>query len=227
MELSTAPADAVAVVAARIGEAVAGLPDGDGVGVFGAVYLQVTDAMVDHLTVDGYFVSPPDVARLDALFADRFLGALGAAAPPACWRPLLDLRYHPGIRPVQFALAGMNSHIQHDLPLSVVDSCRSLGCPPQALQADFHRVNDLLAGVEDRVREELLALPPELDVADPLLHLLGSWSIDAARDAAWACAQMLWELRDRPEAYTAAADALDRTTGMTSRCLLTPLRGVR
>ncbi|WP_042375170.1 DUF5995 family protein [Streptacidiphilus neutrinimicus] len=227
MELSTAPADAVAVVAARLGDAVSGLPPGDGVGVFGGVYLQVTDAVVRRLGEDGYFGSPADVARLDTLFADRFLGALGADAPPACWRPLLDLRLHPGIRPVQFALAGMNSHIEHDLPLSVVDSCRSLDCPPQELEADFHRVNDLLAGVEEQVREELLALPPELDVADPLLHLLDSWSIDAARDAAWASARMLWELRGTPEAYAAAAGALDRSTGMMSRCLLTPLRDAR
>jgi hypothetical protein len=224
MELSTAPADAVAVVAARIGDAVAGLPAGDGVGVFGAVYLQVTDAMVQHLTMDGYFTSPPDVARLDALFADRFLGAIAGPAPAACWRPLLELRNHPGIRPIQFALAGMNSHIEHDLPLSVVDSCRSLGCSPHALETDFHRVNDLLADMEDQVRESLLTPPAELDVADPLLHLLGSWSIDAARDAAWASARMLWELRDRPDTYSAAAGALDRSTGMTSRCLLTPLR---
>lgn len=224
MELSTAPADAVAVVAARIGDAITGLPPSDGVGVFGAVYLQVTDAMVQHLTVDGYFTSPPDVARLDALFANRFLSAITATAPPACWRPLLELRRHPGIRPIQFALAGINSHVEHDLPLSVVDSCRSLDVPPQTLEADFHRVNDLLAGVEDHVRETLLNLPPELDIADPLLHLLGSWSIDAARDAAWASARMLWELRDRPDTYAAAGRALDRSTGMTSRCLLTPLR---
>lgn len=223
MELSTAPADAVTVVAARIGQAIGGLPPGDGVGVFGAVYLQVTLAVAEHLSVDGYFASPPDVARLDALFADRFLGALTAPAPPACWRPLLELRRHPGIRPLQFALAGINSHIEHDLPLSVVDSCRALDVPPHALEADFHRINDLLAGMEDRVREELLAQPVEWDVSDPLLHLLGSWSIDAARDAAWASALMLWELRDRPDACTAAAGALDRSTGMTSRCLLTPL----
>jgi hypothetical protein len=225
--LSTAPADAVAVVAARLGDAVAGLPPGDGVGVFGGIYLQVTDAVVRRLGEDGYFTSPADVARLDTLFADRFLGALSAPVPPACWRPLLDLRLHPGIRPVQFALAGMNSHIEHDLPLSVVDSCRSLDCPPQALEADFHRVNDLLADLEQRVREELLTLPAGWDVADPLLHLLDSWSIDAARDAAWASARMLWELRGKPDAYAAAAEALDRSTGMTSRCLLTPLHDTR
>ena len=223
MELSTAPADAVAVVSARLGDAVSGLPPGDGVGVFGGVYRQVTDAVAQRLGEDGWFGSPVDVARLDTLFADRFLAALDAPAPPACWRPLLELRLRPGIRPVQFALAGMNSHIEHDLPLSVVDCCRSLDCPPEALEADFHRVNDLLADLEAQVREELLTLPPEFDVADPLLHLLDAWSIDAARDAAWASARMLWDLRDRPATYAAAAAALDRSTGMTSRCLLTPL----
>jgi hypothetical protein len=194
--------------------------------VFGGVYLQVTDAIVQRLGEGGYFSSPADVARLDTLFADRFLGALRAPVAPACWRPLLDLRRHPAIRPIQFALAGMNSHIEHDLPLSVVDSCRSLDCPPEALEADFHRVNDMLADMEERVREELLTLPRELDVADPLLHLLDSWSIDAARDAAWASARMLWGLRGTPDAYAAAAGALDRSTGMMSRCLLTPLREV-
>ncbi|MEZ0070600.1 hypothetical protein ABIA32_006653 [Streptacidiphilus sp. MAP12-20] len=223
MELSTAPADAVAVLSARLRAVLAGLPTGDGVGVFGGVYLQVTEAVERYLGEDGYFRVPAEVARLSTLFADRFLGALAAPTPPACWRPLLALRRHPGILPVQFALSGMNSHIEHDLPLSVVDSCVSLGCAPEELAADFHRINDVLAAVEDRVREELAPLPQELDVADPLLHLLGSWSIDAARDAAWASARLLWELRDRPDAYDSAAAALDRSTGMVSRCLLTPL----
>ncbi|MEY9846939.1 hypothetical protein ABH940_004026 [Streptacidiphilus sp. BW17] len=228
VEPSTAPADAVTVVAARIGDATGGLPPGDGVGVFGEVYLQVTDAVTDRLGDEGWFRSPVDVARLSTLFADRFLGALAAdaSAPPACWRPLLDLRHHPDILPVQFALSGINSHIEHDLPLSVVETCASLECAPDDLAVDFHRINDVLAAVEDRIREELLPLPQELDVTDPLLHLLGSWSIDAARDAAWASARMLWELRDHPEAFAAAAAALDRSTGMVSRCLLTPLAGV-
>jgi hypothetical protein len=223
MEPRTAPGDAVAVLTARLAAAVRGLPPEDGVGVFGGMYLQVTEAVGRRLGEEGWFRGPAEVARLSTLFADRFLDALRAPLPPACWRPLLALRRHPDILPVQFALSGMNSHIEHDLPLAVVDSCVSLGCAPEALAPDFHRINDLLAAVEDRIREELAPLPQDLDVADPLLHLLGSWSIDAARDAAWVSARMLWDLRARPDAYAAAAAALDRSTGMVSRCLLTPL----
>jgi len=180
---------------------VAGLPPQDGVAVFGEVYLTVTEALRAHLAAGDVFRTPADTARLDVLFAGRFLDALrpGPEPAPACWRPLLRLRLHPGIRPVQFALAGMNAHIEHDLPLAVVDTCRQLGCAPAELSADFHRVNDVLAEVEQQVRERLLpslaGLERELDVGDPLLHLLSSWSIDRARD-----------------------------TGLVSRCLLTPLR---
>jgi hypothetical protein len=226
MELSTTPADTVAALSSRLRAAVAGLPPGDGVEVFGSVCLQVTEAIEGYLREDGFFHAPAEVARLNTLVVDRFLGALTAETSPACWRSLLGLRLHPGILPVQFALSGINSHIEHDLPLSVVDACTALGCAPEELAADFHRINDVLAAVEDRVREELVPLSQELDVADPLLHLLGSWSIDAARDAAWTSARMLWELRDHPESYEAAVAVLDRSTGMVSRCLLTPLGAV-
>ena len=36
-----------------------------------------------------------------------------------------------GIEPVQFALAGMNAHINHDLPLAVVSTCSALATAPE------------------------------------------------------------------------------------------------
>ncbi len=227
------PADPrdVGGVAARLRQLVAGLPPQDGVAVFGEVYLTVTEAVRARLAAGDVFRTPADTARLDVVFAGRFLDALrpGPAPAPACWRPLLRLRMHPGIRPVQFALSGMNAHIEHDLPLAVVDTCRQLGCGPAELSGDFHRVNDVLAQVEQRVRERLLpslaGLEQELDVGDPLLHLLSSWSVDRARDAAWAGALTLWELRDNPSVFATAAQALDDACGLVSRCLLTPLGG--
>jgi len=223
------PAVAVGGVADRLRQLLADLPPQDGVAVFGGVYLTVTEAVRARLAAGDMFRTPADTARLDVLFAGRFLDALrpAPAGAPACWRPLLRLRLHPGIRPVQFALSGMNAHIEHDLPLAVLDTCRRLGCPPAELAADFHRVNEVLAQVEARVRERLLpslaGLERELDVGDPLLHLVGCWSIDRARDAAWATALTLWELRDNPSVLAAATQALDDATGLVSRCLLTPL----
>lgn len=214
----------VGAVVARLRGLVTALPAQDGVAAFAAAYLTVTEALAAHLAAGGYFKNPDGVARLDVLFAGRFLDALTARRPPACWRPLLQLRLHPGVLPVQFALCGMNAHIEHDLPLAVVDACTLLGCSPDELSGDFHRVNDLLAQVEEEVRDRLMpVVDGELAVAEPLLHLLSAWSIERARGAAWASAATLWELRDRPDAYRVAAEALDDATGLVCRCLLTPL----
>jgi hypothetical protein len=221
----TQPVRAVTAVAERLRVLVDGLAPQDGVAVFGGVYLTATEAVAGGLASGALFRDPAATARLDMLFADRFFSAFGPGPAPACWRPLLELRLHPDIAPVQFALAGMNAHIEHDLPLSVVDTCELLRCSPDELSVDFHHVNDVLARVEEGVRERLMPSAEESGVADPLLHLLSSWSIDRAREAAWASAVTLWELRDRPHARAAAAAALGDGTGLVSRCLLTPVHG--
>ncbi len=215
-------------ILARMTALAPGFPPGDGVGVFHRMYLTVTELIHDRLA-GPYFADPAALAILDALFAGRYLAAVDAdaagAPPPACWRPLLELRHRPGIHPLQFALAGMNAHIEHDLPLAVLDAARRLGRDPVAFEADYHRINDLLAQVEAQVREELLPEPEPLQLADPLLHILGVWSIDRARDAAWASVLALRALRELPPAYAAVAAALDGSVGMVSRALLTPVGG--
>lgn len=165
MTTSTAPVTDVGGIVERLRTLVTGLPEQDGVAVFGEVYLTVTEAIAAHLAAGDVFADPAAVARLDVLFADRFLSAVDPATvrPPACWRPLVELRLHPGVLPVQFALCGMNAHIEHDLPLAVLDTCSVLGCSPDDLSADFHHVNDVLAQVEARVRERLMPAPEELD----------------------------------------------------------------
>ncbi|MDH6577775.1 DUF5995 family protein [Kitasatospora sp. MAP5-34] len=210
----------------RMREIEAGLPTADGVAVFNRMYLTVTELISDQLK-QTYFDDPVAMAELDALFAARYLDAVAGDAAgqrlPACWRPLFELRHHPGIHPLQFALAGMNAHIEYDLPVSVLDTCRATGQEPKDVEADYQRINDLLARVEARVREELLPEPEALRVADPLLHVVGVWSVDRAREAAWASIVGFWELRQVPMAYRAVLGALDGSVGMVSRALLTPL----
>ncbi|KJK58890.1 DUF5995 family protein [Saccharothrix sp. ST-888] len=212
----------------RMRELAATLPQGDGVEVFNGMYLTVTELVRERLAA-AYFDDPAGMARLDAVFAARYLSAVDTAdsggRTDACWRPLFELRGNPGIHPIQFAVAGMNTHIEHDLPLSVLDCCLALGLEPREAEADFHRVNDLLAQVEAQVREELLPAPEALRIADPLMHVVGVWSIDRARDAAWASVLGLWELRNAPHAYEAVTAALSGSVGMVSRALLTPLSG--
>ncbi|MEU1623306.1 DUF5995 family protein [Streptomyces sp. NPDC005722] len=216
----------VGQVVARMRALGTALPPRDGVAVFNRVYLSVTEELDGCLTGGG-FGDPVAAAVLAARFAERYLRAVDGAADrravPACWRPLLQLRGHRGIRPVQFALAGINAHVGHDLALAVVDTCTALECEPPSLERDFDRVGDLLTSVEERVREELMPGPDLLDLADPLTHLAGSWSLERARDAAWAASRVLWSLRGMPEVHEEFAEKLDTGVGLVGRFLLTPL----
>ncbi|MBQ0984127.1 hypothetical protein KBZ10_06230 [Streptomyces sp. F63] len=204
----------------------AALPRQDGVAVFNRVYLSVTGELERRIAA-GHFRDPALTAEFTARFARRYLAAVDADGAgrraPACWRPLFQHRRHPGVLPVQFALAGVNAHVGHDLALAVVDTCAARGCEPRALRSDYERVDDVLVELEERVREELMPGPDLLDVADPLTHLTGSWCLIRARDAAWAASRVLWELRGAEGLREEFRERLDTGTGMVGRFLLTPL----
>jgi hypothetical protein len=219
LEQFTTPVDHVV---SRMRALEAQLPPRDGLAVFNRVYLAVTEAFDRHLEA-GAFPDAEAAITLDVRFAELYLRVAEDDHAPACWRPLLQFRRHPGVRPLQFALAGINAHIGHDLALAVVDSCRTLGCEPADLEDEFERVGDLLVSLEERIREELMPGPDLLQIADPLTHLLGAWSMERARAATWSAARALWALRRLPELAEEFTDRLDAAVGFASRMLLTPL----
>ncbi|MFI6340352.1 DUF5995 family protein [Streptomyces sp. NPDC050535] len=219
LEHFTTPVD---TVVSRMRTLDATLPERDGIAVFNRVYLAVTEEVGRRLHA-GDFTDPGAAVTLDVRFAERYLRVAEEGCPPACWRPLLQFRRHPGVRPLQFALAGINAHIGHDLALAVVDACRTLGCEPAELEDEFDRVGDLLVSMEERIREELMPGPDLLQIADPLTHLLGAWSLDRARDATWSTARALWALRRLPDLAEEFTDRLDGAVGFAGRMLLTPM----
>ncbi|MFF1704470.1 DUF5995 family protein [Streptomyces sp. NPDC058252] len=212
----------VDTVVSRMRTLDATLLERDGVAVFNRVYLAVTEE-VDRCLDAGAFPDPEAAITLDVRFAERYLAVAEEGWGPACWRPLLQFRRHPGVRPLQFALAGINAHIGHDLALAVVDGCRTLRCEPADLEDEFDRVGDLLVSMEERIREDLMPGPDVLQIADPLTHLLGSWSLERARDATWSAARALWALRGLPDLAEEFAHRLDAAVGFAGRMLLTPL----
>ncbi|MEU7137280.1 DUF5995 family protein [Streptomyces sp. NPDC046261] len=213
-------------VLARMRGLDAALPPRDGVAVFNRVYLAVTEE-IGHRAAAGGFRDRHAAADLDVRFAKRYLHAVDQASMgrllPACWRPLFQLRGHPAVQPLQFALAGINAHIGHDLALALTETCRALDVEPRALEGDFHRIGSMLVAMEERIREELMPGPDLLDVADPLTHLVGSWTLEAARNAAWASFRALWAMRELPDLVEELTDRVDASVGMVGRCLLTPL----
>ncbi|MFF1838999.1 DUF5995 family protein [Streptomyces sp. NPDC058231] len=221
-----APPDVTTVIG-RMRDFRSSWPPPDGVAVFNRVYLTVTETIGRQIT-EGAFPDRAAASALDVRFAERYLAAVDAAEagrrPPDCWRPLFQYRHHPGVRPLQFALAGINAHVGHDLALAVVDTCHALRCAPPDLREEFDRVGDLLVLLEEQIREDLMPGPDLLEVADPLTHLLGSWSLERAREAAWSAARVLWRLRDLPLLAEEFRQRMDAGAGLVGRCLLTPCR---
>jgi hypothetical protein len=206
----------------------------DGVACFARLYREVTEGVGTELTRQG-FADSRFLETLDVHFADLFFSALETydrdpAVTPSAWVPLFAERSRRGIAPLQFALAGMNAHINRDLPVALMTTCRELGLElveGSRQHADFERVDALLAQVEARVKSQYVT--GWLAWVDRLVHrfrriddVVAMWDVGRARDAAWTNGQALWALRDEPPLANDYLLALDRMVGLASRGLLVP-----
>ena len=206
----------------------------DGVVCFARLYREVTEGVEERLN-GATFANSPFLAALDVRFAGLFFSAFDTytanpAHTPSAWRPLFHDRGRHGIAPLQFALAGMNAHINRDLPVALAETAHACGLELQLgsrEHADFVRINTLLSLVEARVKASFLT--GWASIADRLLHrvhriddVIAMWDIGQARDAAWTNGQALQQLRGQAELSAAFLATLDRMVGQASRGLLIP-----
>jgi hypothetical protein len=228
------PPSTVPEVIARLRALESSPSHSDGVACFARLYREVTEGVAAQLG-QHTFANHRFLERLDVCFAGLFFAALdeyerAPAGAPHAWLPLFAQRSRKGVAPLQFALAGMNAHINRDLPVALVTTCRELGIElrdgsPE--QADFVQVNALLASVEARVKRSYLT--GWLSVADRLLHridriddVVAMWDVERARAAAWTNGLALWKLRDDPDLSASFLLTLDRMVGLASRGLMIP-----
>jgi Family of unknown function (DUF5995) len=223
------PPTTVAEVVDRL-RALADASPTDGVSAFARLYLAVTEGVEANLA-SATFQDPAFLTRLDVEFASLFFTALDApAAAPRAWVPLFEARSNRRIAPLQFALAGINAHINRDLPVALVSTCTAMSIQLRVdspEHADFEAVNALLAQTLERVKAQFLT--GWVRTVDRLLHPFGRlddvvaiWDIRAARDAAWTNGEALWTLRGSPSLSDDFVRTLDRTVGLASRGLLVP-----
>jgi hypothetical protein len=224
--------DVVAIMTALDQE----LPEHDGVRRFNHLYLEVTRS-VDRAVTTETFRDRAFLEALDVTFANLYFDAVAAASldsarVPAAWRPLFDCRHRAGILPIQFALAGMNAHINRDLPRSIVLTYLSIGGAPvdrDARYEDFGKVNDLLEAVEAQIKADfstgLVALID--NAAGDTDDAVAMWKVRAAREAAWTNAEVLWTLRATPLLSDNFFSKLDRFTGFAGRGMLLPVAADR
>jgi hypothetical protein len=222
------PAATIEDVISRMQSITSDLPSGDGVACFNRMYLEVTEGVKQQIQ-QGSFGDPAFVSLLDVVFANFYFAAVDslsgpASAMPVAWQPLLSNRNTLEIEPIQFALAGMNAHINYDLPIAVVATCARLATAPDdgAHHADYQKVDALLQASEQSIRESFE--PPDVREVDQhvaaVANIIANWSITAARDVAWDTAMALWDIRDHQTATQLLTRALGRTVAMAGRGLL-------
>lgn len=202
--------------------------DGDGLKWFNWLYLQVTLAVKSRIDGGG-FADPVWLTELDVRFASLYLNALGSYLSgnktPDCWQTLFASRDQTRVARIQFALAGINAHITHDLPEAVVATSEASGIVPTHGTPEFQdytSLNSALEGIVESAKKTLRvrllgdALPPVSHLED----LIAGWGVSAARDAAWNNAELLWNLRQFPPLSSAFMNTLDGLTAVTNRALL-------
>lgn len=232
--IASLPVDPVATIQdaiARMRAIAEALPPTDGIACFNRMYLTVTEAVRTQVT-SGFFVDPVFMADLDVNFVNRYLAAISTyrATPdtaPRSWRVLFDNRADPGLAPIQFALAGMNAHINFDLAAALARTCADGTTAPDqgAHHADFDKLNRTLDMLDQRVRESfekgvLLDLDRQFAGLD---NIVDGFSITAAREAAWVNGEVLWRLRHEQPFARSFLTTLDRTTAFAGRALLVRL----
>ncbi|HXE65282.1 MAG TPA: DUF5995 family protein [Bryobacteraceae bacterium] len=205
--------------------------DGDGLKWFNWLYLQVTSA-VEACVAAGTFADPGWLSELDIQFGQLYFGALGAAltgAPcPGCWKALFDSRDNVRIARIQFALAGINAHINHDLAAAIVATCRVTNTVPHrgtAQYNDYTGLNATLDAIIEPAKHTLnvCLLGAPLPCVSHLSDLIAAWGTSEAREGAWKNAEVLWHLQGVPALASGFMDSLDGLATFAGSALLVPV----
>jgi hypothetical protein len=224
--ISRASVNTIADVIAVMQSIDALLPETDGLKWFNRMYLMVTKD-VDGNPPGGVWQNPAWLERLDVVFAGIYFSAvadsLAGRETPASWRALFEARFITGIDRIQFALAGMNAHINHDLALALLKADSDLNIDPAPdgpEHNDFESVNELLNNLMPSVLTMLAtdALGYIAQDTGKIGRILAYWNMCRARELAWDFANHLRALKGI--ARDTALNMQDALTGALGRAIL-------
>ena len=166
--------------------------------VFSYSYMRLTRALVAAVGRD-VFADPPWVARLAAIFAERYFQALEAfdqgERPVTPWHEVFEAICRQPTSVLEDLVFPMAAHIVHDLPLSLVE----MGLTDEdgtSHVRDFHLVNDVIEetieDVQEAVARRYEPLTGWLDqLGADLDEIATNYGVRVARGLAWYNASRL------------------------------------
>lgn len=200
--------------------------DGDGLKWFNWLYLSVTQAVENRVNAGG-FNDSDWLAELDVQFAALYFNALCAALTggpcPGSWQAMFSRRDQTGIARIQFALAGMNAHINHDLPFAIISTSKAKNTVPRhgtPQYNDYTALNTTLDGLISVAKKELNVrlLGDPLPAASHLENLIAAWNLAGFREGAWLHAESFWQ--DSAVAAKILEGSMEQITAFASEALM-------
>ena len=170
-------------------------------GYFAALYRKVTVRVRDSIA-EGFFDDGSRMERLDVIFANRYLDAYGrferGDEPSSAWRYAFDVADQRRPIVLQHLLLGMNAHINLDLGIAAAQAVPASALP--SLRDDFNRINVILGSLVGEIQRDLAEVWMTLRLFNRYLgsveKALINFSMEIARDEAWALAEQLAPLSE-------------------------------
>jgi hypothetical protein len=206
----------------------------DGVACFNHLYKEITKNVLRcvenvHLHEgDPHFRDLPFMACLDVSFANRYLAALGYGDSPPfqprCWQGLIDHRDMRDISPLIFAVAGVNAHVNFDLPFALITTCSIMGRELESgsNDSDYELINDIFAGHMQRLRrhfESRFVRGFDTAMVSKVENVLGDKVVVLARYLAWRSAKQMWPDRADEATMLRRAKSRDRMVAWSNQGL--------
>jgi hypothetical protein len=212
----------------------------DGVASFNYLYKRITEGVLAKLK-NGEFKNPAFLAELDVQFASRYMRALNAYEKnprcayeqdsncAACWRILFERRNNPQISRMQFAIAGVNAHVNFDLALALVATWKVVGPPDIAgtQYADYETINQIFRDEMSYLRrhfEDHFVREFDKSWLEMVSNHFDDMLVVISRNIAWHAGQEIRLLEKKsPEQARSKAESMDRLARLASQAILAPI----
>ncbi|WP_153040473.1 DUF5995 family protein [Actinoplanes sp. TFC3] len=202
---------------------------------FNKVYLTITTGVLEGL-YEGRFQDPAFLARLDVEFAARYVEALRlwsemSSGCSRAWMVLFQRVPGPDAHALSSAAAGINAHLNYDLPFALVTTFDHHGGDPiddSDQHHDYLQINDIFAEQIPGLRRGFLDKWQVL--IDMMNGDLDDWwqgeVVEYTRNVAWRNAKRLWAVRHDLKALTRERARLDHTAESLGKLLLSPMGAI-